>query len=164
MKINQSILIMGVSGAGKTTIGTILAKRTKSIFIDADNFHSSNNIKKMNSGLPLNDEDRLNWLIKIKSEIVKNLKKNNVIIACSALKKKYRDYLNIGNLKIVFLKIDKQSAITRIKNRNNHFMPVSLLEDQFKILSQPKNAIICDAKKEKCETINFLLDNLNFIN
>ena len=91
-------------------------------------------------------------------------KKNNVIIACSALKKKYRDYLNTGNLKIVFLKIDKQTAITRIKNRNNHFMPVSLLEDQFKILSQPKNAIICDAKKEKCETINFLLDNLNFIN
>lgn len=72
--------------------------------------------------------------------------------------------MNIGNLKIVFLKIDKQTAITRIKNRNNHFMPVSLLEDQFKILSQPKNAIICDAKKEKCETINFLLDNLNFIN
>ena len=118
----------------------------------------------MKSGSPLNDEDRLNWLIKIKSEIVKNLKNNNVIIACSALKKKYRDYLNIGNLKIVFLKIDKQTAITRVKNRNNHFMPVSLVEDQFKILLQPKNAIICDAKKEKCEIINFLLDNLNFIN
>ena len=87
MKINQSVLIMGVSGAGKTTIGSVLAKRTKSIFIDADNFHSSDNIKKMRSGLPLNDEDRLNWLIKISSEIVKNLKNNNVIIACSALKK-----------------------------------------------------------------------------
>ena len=91
MKINQSVLIMGVSGAGKTTIGSVLAKRTKSIFIDADNFHSSNNIKKMKSGLPLNDEDRLNWLIKIKSEIVKNLKKNNVIIACSALKKNIKN-------------------------------------------------------------------------
>tara|TARA_B100000989_G_scaffold189521_1_gene142719 strand:- start:5134 stop:5628 length:495 start_codon:yes stop_codon:yes gene_type:complete len=164
MGINQSILIMGVSGAGKTTIGSILAKETKSIFVDADNFHSSANIIKMKSGSPLNDQDRIDWLIKTKSEIVKNLKKNNVIVACSALKKKYRDCLNIGNLKIVFLKIDKQTAFMRIKNRKDHFMPVSLVEDQFKILSQPKNSIICDAKKEKYEIVNFLLDNLNFVN
>ena len=93
----RSIIIMGVAGCGKTTIGFLVSKRTGSYFIEGDDFHSKENIKKMSSGIPLNDLDRMKWLKSIKGEASKRLKKNNVIIACSALKQIYREKLQLDN-------------------------------------------------------------------
>ncbi len=139
------LLIMGLPGSGKTTIGKLLSKELKANFIDSDNHHSMKNIDKMKNGFPLNDFDRHDWLLSIKKKANQNLKNQNVIIACSALKKKYRDFLSSLNFKLVYLKIDHDTAVKRIINRNNHFMPISLLKSQIEILEEPKKALIIDA-------------------
>ena len=138
-----TILIMGIAGSGKTTIAKLLSK--KNVFlIEADDYHSKNNIDKMSAGIPLNDDDRYNWLIKIKEEIDKRKIFQNLVIACSALKEKYRSILNVKEDYLVYLKISKNTAKTRIKKRQNHFMPDSLVESQFAILEEPDICITLD--------------------
>tara|TARA_B100000579_G_scaffold99308_1_gene78865 strand:- start:355 stop:819 length:465 start_codon:yes stop_codon:yes gene_type:complete len=152
---------MGVAGCGKTTIGSLLSKKTGSYFIEGDNFHSKNNIKKMTSGMPLNDSDRMGWLKSIKNETSKRLIQNNVIIACSALKQIYRKKLQVDNSTLIYLKISKNDAQNRLSERKDHFMPSSLVESQFKILEEPSSALIYDATtniddivKDICKKIN----------
>ena len=132
-----TILIMGVAGSGKTTVAKLLSKKINAFLIEADDYHSKKNIDKMSAGIPLNDNDRYNWLIKIKEEIDKRKKIQNLVIACSALKEKYRSILNIKEDYLVYLKITKKTAMTRIKNRKDHFMPDSLVDSQFAILEEP---------------------------
>ena len=158
---NKSIIIMGVTGCGKTTIGSLLSKQTGSYFIEGDNFHSKKNIKKMSSGIPLNDSDRMGWLKSIKNETSKRLIQNNVIIACSALKQIYRKKLQVDNSTLIYLKISKNDAQNRLSERKDHFMPSSLVESQFKILEEPSSALIYDATtniddivKDICKKIN----------
>ena len=158
---NKSIIIMGVTGCGKTTIGSLLSKQTGSYFIEGDNFHSKKNIKKMSSGIPLNDSDRMGWLKSIKNETSKRLIQNNVIIACSALKQIYRKKLQVDNSILIYLKISKNDAQNRLSERKDHFMPSSLVESQFKILEEPSSALIYDATtniddivKDICKKIN----------
>ena len=158
---NKSIIIMGVTGCGKTTIGSLLSKQTGSYFIEGDNFHSKKNIKKMSSGIPLNDSDRTGWLKSIKNETSKRLIQNNVIIACSALKQIYRKKLQVDNSTLIYLKISKNDAQNRLSERKDHFMPSSLVESQFKILEEPSSALIYDATtniddivKDICKKIN----------
>ena len=142
------LLIMGLPGSGKTTVGKILSEQLKAVFIDADDHHSTYNIRKMSNGHPLTDIDRKNWLSSILNNARENLENQNVIIACSALKEKYRKFLISLNFKLVYLKIDHNVALDRIIKRKNHFMPSSLLESQIKILEEPRKALIIDANIE----------------
>ena len=132
-----TILIMGVAGSGKTTIAELLSKKINASLIEADDYHSKNNIDKMSAGYPLNDDDRYDWLIRIKEEIDKRKGFQNLIVACSALKEKYRSILHVKEDYLVYLKITKNTAKTRIKNRQDHFMPDSLVDSQFAILEEP---------------------------
>ena len=136
-----TFLLMGVAGSGKTTIAQKLTEEINAFLIEADDYHSKNNIKKMSSGIPLNDEDRYDWLVKIREEIIKRQKTQNLVVTCSALKQKYRSILNVKNYYLVYLKINKETARKRINNRRDHFMPDSLVESQFSILEEPKKAI-----------------------
>ena len=152
-----TFLIMGVAGSGKTTIAQKLTKEINAFLIEADDYHSKNNIKKMSSGIPLNDEDRYDWLVKIREEIIKRQKTQNLVVTCSALKEKYRSILNVKNYYLVYLKINKETARKRINNRRDHFMPDSLVESQFSILEEPKKAITLDQSLNPNEMVNQLM-------
>ncbi len=132
-----TILIMGVAGSGKTTVAKLLSQKINAFLIEADDYHSKKNIDKMSAGIPLNDDDRHDWLIKIKKEIDKRKSFQNLVVACSALKEKYRSILHVKEDYLVYLKITKKTAKTRIKNRKDHFMPDSLVDSQFTILEEP---------------------------
>ena len=152
-----TFLIMGVAGSGKTTVAKKLTEEINAFLIEADDYHSKNNIKKMSSGIPLNDEDRYDWLVKIREEIVKRQKTQNLVVTCSALKEKYRSILNVKNYYLVYLKINKETARKRINNRRDHFMPDSLVESQFSILEEPKKAITLDQSLNPDEMVNQLM-------
>ena len=152
-----TFLIMGVAGSGKTTIAQKLTREINAFLIEADDYHSKNNIKKMSSGIPLNDEDRYDWLVKIREEIIKRQKTQNLVVTCSALKEKYRSILNVKNYYLVYLKINKETARKRINNRRDHFMPDSLVESQFSILEEPKKAITLDQSLNPDEMVNQLM-------
>ena len=147
---------MGVAGSGKTTVAKLLSKKINALFIEADDYHSKNNIDKMSAGIPLNDDDRYDWLIKIKEEIYKRKKIQNLVVACSALKEKYRSILNIKEDYLVYLKITKKTAKTRIKNRKDHFMPDSLVDSQFDILEEPDVCITLEEILTPEETTSHL--------
>ena len=123
-----TILIMGVAGSGKTTVAKLLSKKINAFLIEADDYHSKKNIDKMSAGIPLSDDDRYDWLIKMKEEIDKRKSFQNLVVACSALKEKYRSILHVKEDYLVYLKITKKTAKTRIENRKDHFMPNSLVD------------------------------------
>ena len=137
--MDRSLLIMGVSGSGKTTITKILSEYMDIPFIEADDYHSSDNIKKMLSKQPLTDSDRLPWIYKIGSEIKKYRKKSGCCIACSALKKTYRNLIRLadGDLIVIYLKGDKRLIYNRLVNRRGHFFNAELLNSQLGILEEP---------------------------
>ena len=140
---NKAIVIMGVSGSGKTTIGKLLSEKIQMPFFDGDDFHSEENIRKMASGKPLQDEDRKEWLLQLNALIQENQNKKGCVIACSSLKKNYRDILskNVPNaIKFVFLKGSYSEILSRLESRENHFIPSSLLKSQFETLEIPQNA------------------------
>ena len=139
------VLIMGLPGSGKTTVAKILSKQLKAVFIEADDHHSIQNIIKMSKGHPLTDLDRKKWLSSILNKARESLKSQNVVIACSALKEKYRKSLIPLNFQLVYLKIEHDVALRRILKRKKHFMPPSLLESQIKILEEPKKALEIDS-------------------
>ena len=117
----------------------------KAVFIEADDHHSAQNIIKMSQGHPLTDLDRKKWLSSILNKARESLKSQNVVIACSALKEKYRKSLISLNFQLVYLKIEHDVALRRILKRKKHFMPPSLLESQIKILEEPKKALEIDS-------------------
>ena len=135
------LVVMGVSGSGKSTIASILAQRLYWVYEDADWFHSKSNIEKMHHGEPLNDEDRWPWLHSIADWIDATRQAGgHGVVACSALKRAYRDIL-IGNrrdVRLVFLKGDQDLIGGRIAARADHFMPSTLLESQFAALEEPQ--------------------------
>ena len=115
------------------------------VFIEGDDHHSIQNIMKMSNEQPLTDLDRKNWLSNILNKARESLKNQNVVIACSALKEKYRKSLISLNFQLVYLKIEHDVALRRILKRKKHFMPPSLLESQIKILEEPKKALEIDS-------------------
>ena len=139
------VLIMGLPGSGKTTVAKILSQQLKAVLIEADDHHSIQNIIKMSKGHPLTDLDRKKWLSSILNKARESLKSQNVVIACSALKEKYRKSLISLNFQLVYLKIENDVALRRILKRKKHFMPPSLLESQIKILEEPKKALEIDS-------------------
>ena len=157
------ILVMGVSGSGKTTIGQLLAKSLHWEFKDADSFHSSENIEKMRHGIPLNDLDRMPWLLAMQQAIQDWLQENkNVVLACSALKDSYRQYLLIGNerVKLVYLKGSFELIQERLQERHNHFMSEKLLKSQFDTLEEPYNAILVDVSESQEEIVQNIITAL----
>ncbi len=136
------IVVMGVCGCGKSTIGKELASKMngKCVFVEGDNFHPPENIRKMEQGIPLQDHDRLPWLNKLNEICRKELLLNdNVVLSCSALKKYYRDLLSasIGETVFVHLAGSIETISERLKSRNGHFMPLSLFKSQFDTLEDP---------------------------
>ncbi len=156
------IYIMGVSGSGKTTIGKLLSAKTGISFFDGDDLHSSANKKKMNAGQPLNDEDRKGWLQQINSLAIEQQKLSGAIIACSALKEKYRNILNKGIYKPywVFLNGSFELIKERMKKRKEHFMPADLLSSQFEILELPADALNIDISTSPEEIVDIIKKKL----
>src|SRR3954452_19051851 len=137
------VVVMGVSGVGKSTVGTELAHRLKCDFVDADDYHSPENIKKLAEGHPLTDQDRQPWLEKLHALLVDYQAKNkDVVLACSALKQNYRD--TIGDqlaVRWVYLKSPETEIRVRLEHRVGHFANPMLLHSQLEILEEPANAI-----------------------
>jgi gluconokinase len=134
------IIICGVAGVGKTTIGQLLAQEMEWEFYDADDFHSVANIAKMKSGVPLTDEDRQPWLDKLRELIEQCLvARKNAVLACSALKKAYRDCLRVSEgVKFVFLRGDRRDITKHLRQRREHFMNLALIDSQFEDLEEPE--------------------------
>ncbi|EAR00406.1 gluconokinase [Maribacter sp. HTCC2170] len=143
--MNKSVVfvVMGVSGCGKSTIGTLLSKKLDIPFFDGDDFHPDANVKKMKNGLALDDIDREGWL-KTLNKLAVEHKEKGAVIACSALKESYRAILK-QDLKdqMVFVHLEGSfdEIHSRLKKRKGHYMPIELLKSQFETLEIPKNAI-----------------------
>ncbi len=138
------ILVMGVSGAGKTTIGTLLARRLNGRFLDADSLHPASNVQKMARGEPLNDADRGPWLDRVRAEMAAHQGPAPLVVACSALKKSYRDRLGRGLYELVYLRGGPEVIGMRLAHRKGHFMPPALLDSQLAALEAPKDALVVD--------------------
>ena len=137
------VVVMGVSGSGKTEIGSRLAERLGCEFIEGDDFHPPHNVAKMRSGTPLEDADRWPWLQRLNEELKK---RKNAVLACSALKQAYRDALlkDVPGGTVVHLRGSYDLIASRLKGRRHRYMPASLLESQFATLQPPAGAIDVD--------------------
>ena len=138
------VVLMGVSGSGKTEVGTRLAEALGGTFVEGDDYHPPANVAKMRSGVPLDDADRQPWLERLSREIGTWLDAGKaVVLACSALKQRYRDILKAGRpgVRFVHLKGDEALIRKRLDKRRGHYMPASLLESQFAALEEAGDAI-----------------------
>jgi gluconokinase len=160
------LVLMGVSGSGKTTTGALLAERLGWPFRDADSFHPPANIEKMSRGAPLTDEDRAPWLAAIAAWIDERLERDERgIVSCSALKRAYRDFLLGGRegVRLVFLKGEKPLIAKRMAARIDHFMPPALLDSQFATLEEPtagERPLVVPVAPKPAEVAEFILREL----
>jgi gluconokinase len=140
------VVVMGVTGVGKTTIGRLLAEDRGWPFLDADDFHPPANVAKMRSGVPLNDADREPWLTALRSEIGTRLEQaQSAVLACSALKQSYRDRLEVSPaVRFVYLRGDAALIRERLLARSGHYMDPGLLASQFAALEEPKGVVVVD--------------------
>jgi gluconokinase len=134
------VIIFGVSGAGKTTVGKLLVEDLGWRFLEGDDFHPRANIDKMRRGIPLTDEDRWPWLKILRERIKKCVEAHdNAVLACSALKRAYREHLRVsGDVKFVFLRGDYALIAEQLRHRRGHFMNPELLRSQFADLEEPQ--------------------------
>ncbi|PZA06227.1 gluconokinase [Meiothermus sp. PNK-Is4] len=154
---------MGVSGSGKTTLGRALAQRLGWDFADADDYHSQGNRDKMRRGEPLNDADREPWLLRLRALIEEHLAKGKpLVLACSALKERYRAILSEGleSVRFVFLHGDPHLIAVRMQQRE-HFMPVNLLKSQLETLEPPREAIWIDVRDPLPASVRKVLQELH---
>lgn len=135
-----AIVVMGVAGSGKTTIGEALAKRLGAAFIEGDGLHPAANVAKMAAGTPLADEDRWPWLDAVAAAIARDRAAGPAVAACSALKRSYRDRLRAGAGPLLFVFPDgsREMLAARLQSRRGHFFPASLLDDQLATLEPPQ--------------------------
>jgi len=138
------VLVMGTTGAGKTTVGKLLAQKLNWIFLDADDFHPAANIEKMKHGIPLTDADRVPWLGAIHAELARqSAAGKNCVLACSALKESYRETIGAGlAMKIVYLKGTYEEMRAHILARQGHFAGEGILSGQFRDLEEPSDALV----------------------
>lgn len=155
------VVVMGVSGSGKTVVGSGLAEALGGRFAEGDRFHPAENIRRMSAGLPLRDEDRWGWLDAIATEISEAERHGEtLVVACSALKRIYRDRLRLAsrNLRLVYLEIGRDVAAARVAARKGHFMPASLIDSQFAALEPPapdESPLTLDAAKDPAKLVAF---------
>ena len=158
------VIVMGTTGSGKTTIGSLLAKRLGWEFADGDDFHPAANVEKMKHGIPLTDADREPWLRALHDKIAEwNSEKRNVVLACSALKQSYRDELRASpDVKFVYLKGSYELFSQRVLARKGHFAKQDLLASQFATLEEPTDAITVDAASAPEQIVSELRRLLRF--
>ena len=156
------LLLMGVAGAGKTTVGGALQKTLGWPYLDADDFHSAANRAKMANGIPLQDEDRWPWLDRIAQDIRARIRRGeSAIVGCSALKESYRKRLLIDpQVKLVYLKGGKALMRKRLANRRGHYMKAGMVDSQFEALEEPKNAVVIDAAHPAAKVVRDILAKL----
>jgi len=141
------VLLMGVAGSGKTTIGRQLAGDLGWKFADADDFHPPANVAKMSAGIPLEDSDRAPWIAAIRLYIETRLERNeHAVVTCSALKEKHRAILlgESPQVKLVYLRGTRELLWSRINSREGHFMKPAMLDSQLATLEEPANALVID--------------------
>ena len=161
--MTKIIYIMGVSGCGKSTIGIKIASALAIPFFDGDDYHPKENVDKMQSGIPLNDQDRQGWLETLNKLAIEHLGKG-AVIACSALKEKYRTLLQKGienESEFLFLQGSFDEIQERLNLRKGHYMPASLLQSQFDALETPEKAVVLSIKNTPEELKTLALEKLN---
>jgi gluconokinase len=155
------LVLTGVSGAGKTTIGAQLAQQLRFEFYEGDDYHPQANKAKMHAGVPLNDEDREPWLQQIRALIDGVLaRKGDAVVTCSALKHAYRDRLRRPGVQLVYLRISPEVARQRLRTRTGHFFDSRLLDSQFATLEEPHDAIIVDASQAPAKIVEQLVQTI----
>jgi gluconokinase len=156
------VILMGVTGSGKTTIGKLLSRRLRCPYYDADDFHSEANVKKMRSGVPLTDQDRLPWLESLRQLILDCLdRRENAVLACSALKESYRKLLMVDDrVHLVYLSGNHNVIEQRLARRRGHYMNPSLLASQFETLEEPSGAIQVDIARSPGQIVNSIVKSL----
>jgi carbohydrate kinase (thermoresistant glucokinase family) len=156
-------VICGISGSGKTTVGKSLARYLSLPFFDADDYHSDLCVKKMSAGIPLDDTDRMPWLMKLSQKIREWENSEGAVLACSALKDSYRKIL-VGDLSesvtFVFLKIEKSIAYQRLNERKGHYFTADMLESQFAVLEAPADAIHAENINPPEETVVKIINEI----
>jgi gluconokinase len=156
------IVIMGVAGSGKSTVGQLLAGELHCNFLDGDSLHPPGNIEKMAHGIPLTDSDRAPWLAAIHARIEDSFqRKEGLVVACSALKQRYRDTLDGGvAIAWVYLKSSYEVIRERLQRREHHFMKAQMLASQFADLEEPASAIVIDVAVEPSVAVKQIVSAL----
>ena len=157
------IILIGVSGCGKTTIGIELSKRVGCLFWDGDDFHPEANIEKMSSGIPLTEADRTSWLHTLRRKIEQCLDDGeNLVLACSALSRKSRNILRENNedVRFVYLRGSKELIKQRLRERKGHFMRSDMLDSQFDVLQEPDAAIVACITQSPQEIVAYISSEL----
>ncbi len=160
--MQKVVLIMGVSGSGKTTIGTLLSKKVNATYLDADDFHPTYNKEKMKNGIPLTDEDRWPWLDALADAIIEA--RCDVVASCSALKEIYRAYIEkkIGKYQLVFLSGNVPTIRERMLARKGHFMTIDMLQSQLDILEKPMNAINIEIENSLENNVAKIINEMDY--
>jgi gluconokinase len=160
--VSVIIITMGVSGAGKSTIGSLLAQRLRWEFADADDYHPARNIEKMSNGVPLTDADRAPWLETLRRLIGTWLEKNqNAVLACSALKRSYRERLHVSDaVCFLYLKVARDVLVQRLLARPGHYMKEEMLASQLDALEEPEQALVVNGGKTPNAIVGEILETL----
>jgi gluconokinase len=156
------VIVMGVVGAGKTTIGRLLAEQLGWEFADADDFHPATNVEKIRQGIPLSDDDRRPWLARLRAAITEWIaQRRNAVLACSALKRSYRDELASGpEVLFVYLKGEAHLIAKRLRARAGHFAGEQILASQFADLEEPEGAIIAEIDSTPQQIVSGIREQL----
>ena len=164
-KMPVALVVMGVSGSGKTTVGSALAARLGYAFYDADDFHSPENVAKMRRGEPLSETDRGPWLDRLRALLDAKLSAGeSLVLACSALRDSYRKRLappDSRKVRFIYLRVNAEVARQRLLSRPEHFMPASLIASQFDTLEEPAGAISVDASGSVEDTVTEIAASLS---
>ncbi len=158
-------IVMGVSGSGKTTVAKAVSNKFGWKYYEGDEYHPAENVEKMKNWIPLNDEDRLPWLLSLRKVIEEAIsKRENIVISCSALKEAYRKILKVSEeVKFIYLKGSYDLIRKRMEERIPHFFKPEMLKSQFDVLKEPQQAIEIDISKSSESIIGDLIDKINAV-